>query len=292
MAACQEGDPATSSSVIELEGVLSLPPVFIYACDDDVKCTFPSPVIINTAGDQPTYLCDIQEVLPGALGMIGGASRGFTAVINLNLAPTCVDTAGYTGFIDKTGAYPQFDVQSCVDVDEGTDWGSGAGAADGCAASFNCTQTVVEYPPGTAIHTGKVCQDLVPTAAGANHGLVRIDQILTAGAGIPNPSLNPCDPATLIGAGEPTPMTLTTHVALGNLWDAGPLTSGAPLGGLIIEPGNFAFNNSSSGTPFDANALAGGALDGTMVSTFGTIPTDSTTSIGAQITRVILDCQP
>jgi hypothetical protein len=61
---------------------------------------------------------------------------------------------------------------------------------------------------------------------------------------------------------------------------------------LIIEPGNFAFNNAASGTPFDANALAGGALDGAIVSTFGTIATNPAASIGAQLTKVILDCQP
>ena len=157
--------------------------------------------------------------------------------------------------------------------------------------STAATRTV-EYPPGTLIHTGKVCQDLSPTTAAAGHGLIRNDQILTTGAGIPVPSANPCDPATLIAAGEPSPLTLTTHQATGNLWDAGPMLTGAPLGGLIIEPGNFAFNNSATGTPFDANALAGGALKGAMVSTFGTIPTNSTASIGAQLTKVVLDCQP
>ena len=87
-------------------------------------------------------------------------------------------------------------------------------------------------------------------------------------------------------------MLLTTHFASGNVWDAGPLTSGAPLGGLIIEPGNFAFNNTASGTPFDANKLAGGALDGTLVSSSGTIATDIAASVGASLSKVISDCQP
>jgi hypothetical protein len=292
MAACQGGDPLTSATVIELEGVLSLPPVFIYACDNSPNCTFASPVIVNLANDHPAYLCDIQEILPNAVGMVGGAGRGITAVVTLNLAPVCVDSTGYTGYIDKWATYPQFDVVSCIDVDKNTDWGSGAGAADGCAASTRCRDEVVEYPPGTVTHTGKICQDLVPTAAGTNHGLIRNDQILTTGAGLPSPTANPCDPATLIAAGEPSPLTLTTHAASGNLWDAGPLTTGAPLGGLIIEPGNFWFANLTSGTPFDANALAGGALDGALVSSFGSIATNPAASIGAQLTKVVLDCNP
>ena len=152
----------------------------------------------------------------------------------------------------------------------------------------------VEYPAGTVNHTGKVCQDLVATAAAAGHALIRNDQIVTAGVGtIPGPpTVNPCDPTTLIAAGEPAPVLTTTHVAGGNLWDAGPLTSGAPLGGLIIEPGNFAFNNVASGTPFDANKLAGGALDGVMVSSYGTVPTDTAAGVGATLSKVIMDCQP
>ena len=293
MASCQSGDPLTSTSVIQLEGVLSLPPVFIYACDDDPKCTFASPVVINLASDHPSFLCDVQEILPNAVAMVAGSGRGITALVTLNLAPVCVDSTGYTGYIDKAGSMPQFNVQTCVDIDKGTDWGSGAGAADACAAATNCRDDVVEYPPGTVIHTAKICQDLVATAAGAGHGLIRNDQILSTGAGIPTPTANPCDPATLIAAGEPSVGGVwTTGSATGNLWDAGPLTSGAPLGGLIIEPGNFAFNNSASGSPFDANALAGGALDGAMVSTFGTAATNPAASIGAQLTKVILDCQP
>jgi hypothetical protein len=292
MAACQGGDPATSGTTIELEGVLALPPVFIYACDDDPKCTFTSPVIVNLQSDNATYLCDVDEILPNAVAIIGGASRGITALVTLNVAPVCVDSVGWTGYVDKLGAMPQFDVTSCADVDETIDWGSGAGAADACAASTRCSSTPVEFPPGTVNHINKICQDLVPTAAGVGHALARLDFILTTGAGLPTPSTNPCDPATLIAAGEPTAGLFTTHSTTGNLWDAGPLTSGAPLGGLIIEPGNFAFNNTASGSPFDLNDLAGGALDGSLVTSFSSAASNPAASIGAQLTKMVVDCQP
>ena len=287
MAACQSGDPLTSTSVIELEGVLALPPVYIYACDDDPKCTFRISGLINLASDHPTFLCDIQEVLPNAVGMVAGAGRGLTALVTLNLVPVCVDSTGYTGYVDKAHLSP-VRRGSCIDVDDGTDRLGCAGYPTG-ASRLQLHDEPVEYPPGTVIHTGEICQDLVPTAAAAGHGLVRNRPDPDHGGANPP---NPCDPATLIAAGEPAPVTLTTHAASGNLWDAGPLTSGAPLGGLIIEPGNFRLQQHRDRYALRCRRAGGGALNGAMVTSFATVATDPAASIGAQITKVVLDCHP
>lgn len=297
MASCQAGDPITSTSVIELEGVLAAAPgVYIYACNDgNPLCTFPSPAVIALSNDVPEMLCDVNEILPNAVGVVGGAGRGITAYVALAVSPVCVDSTGWTGYIDKGTIMPHFNVAACADVDKNVNQ-SGAPGVDGCAgfAATNCRDEPVDDPtnPGTLLHTGKICQEMVPvgTPAATGHGVLRNDQILTTGVAA---TPNPCDPTAGVAAGEPSPLILTTHVASGDLWDAGPINTGAPpLGGLIIESGILHVANSASGSPFAAADLAGGALNGAMVSSFSTIATNPAASIGAQITGVRLDCNP
>ena len=238
----------------------------------------PITLTLTLHGSNPNAYCDLPDVLPGALAIVGGPSKGLSANLTGGIPlGVCLDSTRSTGYlVTDAAANPnlvEVNVSTCADID--------TNSGDDCAAFTNCTVNP-NLPTGA-----KNCQDLTTVAAvDGSQVSISAQRITASGTSYSAgpPLLSPCITGQITAPGEAGGSAVTTGTASGSMFDVGPGTFA----------GTTTFTNGPvTGTPFDVAAAKAGILVGSLVGSVATIQDDPVAAglVGHALTEVSLSCE-